>query len=246
MNKVRVVFPLGNQYYMESPWVEIGAKKERSKEPVQGQPRFMDAAFAKEQVMKGNLAIDNSMSITDAYTAKPSGSMTASGLSVGTGQDVEHSQMKLTLQAAAGQPGVARLGLSTTGLGIFGGLKASQDLSAVGGTFGAATLTVLGQLANYGFITFKKIHVKASAEAFYSETPRLRTFSHTGQCQDKEVYYPLSSPEDDNPTIRVMDEKYLSDENVDLTINGKNLFEIPVPAGESANITLYTSFYPKS
>lgn len=246
MNKVRVVFPIGNQYYMESPWVEIGADKARSKEPVQGQPQFREAAFVKEQVLKGNLVIDNSMSIGDCYTANSSGSMKTNALSVGTGQDVEHSQIKLTVQAAAGQAGVARIGLSDTGLGIFGNVVASQDLSAVGGTFGTNTLKVLGNLANYGFIRLKKIHIKATNEAFYSETPRLRTFTHTGQCQDKEVYYPLSSPEDDNPTIRVMDEKYLSDENADLTMNGKNFFEVPVPAGESANITLYTCFYPKS
>lgn len=238
--KVRVFYPEGTEYYRESPWVEVNGK--RSFEPVTGQPELKLAHVVNEAAQKGLAVIDVSMSRREAYPNRPSMNTSKA---LGTGQSEEHNQMELTLQANSTNS-VVRLGLSGNNLGIFDGALNVQDMT-IGGTFGPETMKVLGNLANYGFVKIKKLHFEANSADVFAATPRFKTYSHVGEClEDKKVYYPKATSEDDNTNIRTMDEKFLSDNNLDLTLNGKNFLEIPIPETTSVNITLYTCFYPKA
>lgn len=244
---VRIFIPLNKEYYLPSPWVQKG--KHRSYDPVEGQPQFKLAEAIEIAVQKGTAIVDPTMCIADCYGSRPSQeNMTRkNGYSVGTGQEVEYDQIELTL-SASGANGIARIGLAPAAmnLGIFGAVKNNQDVT-VNGDFGAETLDVIGKLANYGFLTFTKVHIEAEDEGFFSKTPRFKTYSHTGQCsEDKRVHYPKATSEDDNTNIRTMDEQWLKNKNLDLTLNGKNFLEIEVPDGKNADITLYTMFYPKA
>lgn len=249
IKKTRVYFPLGSEYFMESPWVEINGR--RAFEPVEGQPQFKLADIVNEAVQKGQAVIDETMCLTDCYDSKSPapnsnnyGGAERKSEIAGHGKEVD--QIELNLKAStAGSDGVARIGLADVNLGIFGGVKISEKVD-VGGTFGNKTLSVIGNLANYGFLKLSKLHFEADTEGFFATTPVLKTFSHTGVCvSDVRAHYPKASAEDDNTNIRTMDEKYLADKNIDMTMHGKNYLEIIVPDGRSANLTLYTCFYPK-
>ncbi|BDS12742.1 hypothetical protein [Aureispira anguillae] len=239
--KIRVLFPVGTEYYLESPWVEVNGK--RSFEPVVGQPKWKLTDTVKEALQKGTAAVDNSMSISDVYTASPTGPM-VKPMASGITQETENNQISLTLQSAVAGS-VVRLGLAGNNLGIFDGAEPVKDMT-IGGTFGPETVKVLGNLANYGFVKIKKLHFEASSADVFALTPRFKTYSHVGECkQDKKLYYPKASADDDNTNIRTMDERFLKENDIDLTLNGKNYLEIPVPNGENVNLTLYTCFYPK-
>lgn len=250
MTGVRIFIPVNKAYYLPSPWVQKG--KHRSFDPVEGQPQFKLAEAIEEAVQKGLAIVDPTMCITDCYSPTPvhNGEMMpkSNGFSVGTGQNVEHDQIELKVSADGAAAGIARIGLAPTALnlGIFDGATNVEDVT-VNGDFDGETLNVIGKLANYGFLKLTKVHIEADAEGFFSKTPRFKTYSHTGQCnEDRRVHYPKATAEDDNTNIRTMDEQWLKNKNLDLTLNGKNFLEIAVPAGRSADISLFTMFYPKA
>jgi hypothetical protein len=251
IKKVRVYFPLGSEYYMESPWVRINGKP--AFEPVEGQPQLKLADVVHEAVEKGKAFIDKSMCLTDCYesakteTSNPSQADHKGKYGEIANHGKEFDQIELTLATSGGEDGVSRIGLSDFNLGIFDGALVADDTMTVGGTFGADTLKVVGRLANYGFLKLEKLHFEADAEGFFATTPLLKTFSHTGVCiSDQRLHYPKAKAEDDNTNIRTMDEKYLAAKNIDTTLHGKNYLEIITPKERSVNMTLYTCFYPKS
>ncbi|WP_052596092.1 hypothetical protein [Aureispira sp. CCB-QB1] len=232
MKEKRILFPVGNQYFQESAWVEL-ADGSRSRKPVSGQPKVYDKLFIEQEVAKGNVVIDNSMAIVPGNSAY---APTTTGIA-----QEEHGQYELTLQAGAGG-GVVRIGLDDTGLPIFGGTAAVQDVT-VGGTHGVNTIKAIGRLAFYGKLKLKKLHFEASSADVFSETPRLKEFSSVGECKlDKKVYYPKATSEDDNKDIRTMTEQYLATNGLNLMMDGMNYLEIAIPANESVNLTLYTCF----
>lgn len=243
--KVRVYFPIGSEYYMESPWVEVNGK--RSFEPTTDQPQLKLADVVKEAVQKRTAVIDNSMSMQSQYNVKVAAAASGDKMPTDLIDPKECNQLELTL-LATGAGAVARIGMApaSVNLGIFGTSSAVSENMTVGGTYGAATLEVIGRLAHYSFLEITRLHFEASAEAFFAVTPKLRVIDHTGTCKKEEnVHYPKASAEDDNTDIRTIDEKYIADKNLDFVLDGKNYLEIPVPNGESANVTLYTCFYPK-
>lgn len=238
---VRIFIPLNKEYYLPSPWVQKG--KHRSYEPVEGQPQFKLAEAIEIAVQKGQAIVDSSMCITDCYSSMP----TQKAMHVESGEAVEYDQIELQL-SASGADGTARIGLAPAAinLGIFGNVANAQDVT-VGGDYGVETLNVIGKLAQYGFLKFTKVHIEADAEGLFGTTPRLKTFSHTGQCmEDKRLHYPKATAEDDNTNIRTMTEEWLKSKNADLTFDGKNFLEVVIPDGRSADYTLYTAFYPKA
>jgi len=255
---IRIFIPVNKEYYMPSPWVQKG--KHRSFEPVEGQPQMKLAQVVEAAVQKGHAIIDPSMCITDCYSPTPiytggdqgkkNGEVVnkRTSYSVGTGQAAEYDQIELKVLAKAEGAGIARIGLApaSLNLGVFDGLANVEGLT-VGGDQGDKTLDVIGRLAHYGFLKFTKIHFEAKAEGFFATTPRFKTFSHTGQClEDKRLHYPKATAEDDNTNIRTMTSEWLESKNADLTLNGKNFLELNIPAGQNADITLYTMFYPKA
>ena len=245
MNKIRVYFPLGSEYYMESPWVEINGR--RAFDPVNGQPSMKLADVVKQAEQKGTAVIDCEMSLSSCYTPGKATATSASKMSYGIGYEEEKSQIALTIALAdGGLPGCARVGLADAALnlGIFGGVANAENLT-VGGTYGTETLNVIGKLAMFGFLKFSKVHVEATDDVFFADDPTLDSFSHTKECYSRNVHYPLATAEDDNTNIRTLDEQYLADKAIDLTMNGKNFLKLPIPAGSGANITLYTHFVPK-
>lgn len=254
---IRIFIPVNKEYYMPSPWVQKG--KHRSFEPVEGQPQFKLADVVETAVQKGLAIIDPDMSLADCYSPTPiqtGGDKSKNGAvavnknaySVGTGQAMEHDQIELKLVASSDVPGIARIGLAAraVNLGIFGDVENAKGLT-VGGDQGAGTLDVIGKLANYGFLKLAKIHFEAREEGFFATTPRFKTFSHTGQnLEDKRLHYPKAKSEDDNTNIRTMTPEWLESKDADLTLNGKNFLELNIPGGQSADVTLYTMFYPKA
>ena len=241
VKKNRVYFPLGSEYYMESPWVETNGR--RSFEPTTDQPKIKLADVVREAEQKGDAVIDCSMCISDCYSgSKPAnyeGKVAKGGM-----RQVEQDQIELGVTATAATA-VIRVGLAPAevNLGIFGTTDPSTDVT-VTGTLGADTLKVIGRLAHYGHVKLRKIHIDADDEAFFGTTPLLKQFNHTGRCVKEEtVHYPKASAEDDNPTIRVFDEKYM--DNKDIVLSGMNFLQINIPNGEAANISLYTEFWPK-
>lgn len=251
----RIFIPVNKEYYMPSPWVQKG--KHRSFEPVEGQPQFKLAEVVEAGVQKGIAIIDPEMCLADCYSSTPiqvsgeqgkNGAVNKNAYSVGTGQAMEHDQIEVKLTAGNEAPGIARIGLAAraVNLGIFGEVENAKGLT-VNGDQGAGTLDVIGKLANYGFLKLAKLHFEAKEEGFFATTPRFKTFSHTGQnLEDKRLHYPKATAEDDNTNIRTMTPEWLESKNADLTLNGKNFLELNIPAGQSADVTLYTMFYPKA
>lgn len=249
IKKVRVYFPFGSEYFMESPWVEINGR--RAFEPVDGQPQLKLTDVVNEAIEKGKAVIDKSMCLTDCYETSENRNASQADSKGKYGKIPNHGkefdQIELTLEAPDDEDGTVRIGLSDSNLGIFDDALVADDTMTIGGTFGADTLKVVGRLANYGFLKLEKLHFEADAEGFFATTPLLKTFSHTGVCiSDQRLHYPKATAEDDNTNIRTMDEKYLTNKNIDTTLHGKNYLEIITPKERSVNLTLYTCFYPKS
>lgn len=239
--KLRVFFPIGNQYYLPSPWVEING--ERSFEPVANQPQFKLAAAVKEAVQKGTAVIDSSMSLSDCYKVKP---MTPRAAVAKTNEDnIQYSQIELMIETNSESDAIVCVGMSDRNLGVFDGAVPSKGEPVIAGTFGAETLNTIGRLANHGLLQITGARFVASNETVYGNSPRFKTYSHVGEViHDKRLHYPKASSSDENTEIREMNQQYLRDKGLELILDGMNFLEFTVPSGEELSITLFTAFTP--
>ncbi|BDS10865.1 hypothetical protein [Aureispira anguillae] len=238
--KVRVFFPVGNQYYLPSPWVEING--ERSFEPVENQPQYKLAAVVEQAVQKGTAIIDKSMSMGDCYKVK---AITPRASNKENSDKVEYSQIEVIIETATDAEAKVCLGMSDLGLEIFDGAQVVKGSPVIGGTFKDNTLNVIGRLANHGLLQITGARFLASNDNVYSYSPRFKTYSHVGEViNDKRLHYPKSSSNDENTEIRTMDSNYLTEKGLSLVLDGMNFIEFTVPVGEELTITLYTAFTP--
>jgi hypothetical protein len=239
VNKIRIVFPLGNQYYMESPWVDV--KGDRSREVTSGQPRFLDKNFVEEEVQKGNLIIDPSMSMQDCYQATMT-SVRPSGQS-----GVEYGQIKVNVKAAEESVATFTVGLGSQLPANIPGAVHSTGSVTVTGTYGGNTLKAIGDLARLNTIGITRIHYEASNESVYGTSPVLTTVTSVNGSGTAHLNFPQSDSDDENVKIRDMKPDYFKSQGFEggLRFNGMNYLTYSLPAKENLTLTFYTVFTPK-
>lgn len=246
MKTVPVFFPVGDQYYLQSCWVEVNGK--RSFQPPTGQPQFKEKSYVEAEVQKGNAVIDNSMAMPEAFGSKRSAKMEGAAAPKGNGiRGAEKNQMAFTLTEATDATGYARLGWTAlTGLYDSSVIKGAN--SVVGGKFTTSVLTYIGYLLSYGVVKFSKIQFNGTADAvFETVQPLYKKFNSLGEViLERYVDYPPPASTDQDTTIRVMDEKWFADQGVTLDFDGLSYFQLAVPKDQTLAATIWFDFIPNA
>ena len=239
MHKIRVVFPIGNQYYMESPWVEVNG--ERSRDVINGQPRFLDLHFVKQEEQKGNFVIDPSMSMQDCYkvrvtSVQPNGQAGA-----------EYGQINATVKAGEDAEAKFTVGLPSKMPAFISGAHYATGSPTISGTHGVNSLKAIGDLASLNGIVITRIHHNASADVVYGTSPELVTVTSLKGKSIMPFDFPKSNSDDENTSIRDMDAPYFKSKGLEggLRLNGMNYLSYSLPMKESLTLTFYTVFTPK-
>jgi hypothetical protein len=239
MDKIRVVFPVGNQYYLESPWVEVNG--ERSRDVINGQPRFLDKNYVKQEEQKGNFVIDPSMSMKGCYEARMT-SVQPNGQA-----GVEYGQVNATVTAATDVEAKFTLGLPSKMPAFISGANYATGSPTISGTHGVNSLKAIGDLASLNGIVITRIHYKASSDSVYSSDAELVTVTSTKGKSSMPFEFPKSNSDDENTRIRDMDAQYFESKGLKggLSLNGMNYVSYSLPMKESLTLTFYTVFTPK-
>lgn len=238
MIKIRIVFPIGNQYYMESPWVDVNG--DRSREVTNGQPRFLDKNFVEEEVQKRNLIIDASMSMQDCYqavitTTQPNGQ-----------KGIEYGQINATVTASDADAKFT-VGLPAQIPAFISGASFATGSPVITGTYGANSLKAIGDLARLNAIVINRIHHNASKDVVYATSPELVTVTSLKGKHITPLDFPKSNSDDENTSIRDMNTQYFKSQGLEsgLRLNGMNYLSYSLPAKEYLTLTFYTAFTPK-
>lgn len=133
--------------------------------------------------------------------------------------------------------GVVKLGVYKNSLKLFPTSPTSTDNLTISGTFGAATLDIIAQLAERGSaLIIKGMHIDCDDQKHFTGKMVERQFSHDGSSAgDKNHLYPKPSARDEQTTIRSM-------ENMDVYLDGFGYLEIPVHKGVEVNMTIATTY----
>lgn len=241
---VRVFMPYGNQYYLESAWVEING--ERSKQPTAGQPQYRDKAYIDAEVQKGNAVIDASMAIIPGMAQRQAkGNMAPS--TNGIVSNVQQNKITLSLTPGAVVDGTLRIGWNTL-IGYFNSTIVKNAELTIGGTFTTDTLNYFTKLVDLGLVKIKEIEINGSADAVFEATqPVFKRYNAFGELmEEKRINYPVGKSGDNDTTIRLMDEKYLHDVGADLTLDGYSYLELFITKSLTASLVLTLEITPRA
>lgn len=246
MKAVRVFMPIGNQYYLESTFVEINGI--RSFQPPQGQPQLREKNFIDQEVMKGNAVVDASLSFVDclkpgmANQRQAKGSMAQSGVGVSGSQN----QITISLTPGAVADGTCRLGWTSL-VGYFNGTSVKNAELTIGGTFSTDTLSYLTKLLDFGIIRIAELEFNGSSDAVFEATqPIYKRYNAFGEIiEEKRINYPLPKSIDQDTTIRLMDRQYLSSLGANLELDGYSYLELFITKSLTASIVVTLEIVPR-
>lgn len=239
MDKLRVFALFLGIYYIETPYVQH-QNGERSRDPINGQPQFKDTLWTKEQEQKGLLIIDHDMKGEDCYDMQMSAMKPK-------GNRAEYGQINATVTAAAETAATFKVGLGGATPVIIPNSDFTTGSPTISGTYGADSLTAIGDLALLNGVNIARIHHNASDESVYETNPSLVTVTSVGGLNTMPLLFPKSDSKDENTNIRDMNAAYFKSNNMEggLRFNGMNYLNYSLPKAQDITLTFYTVFTPK-
>lgn len=246
-NPIRIWFPFGTEYFVESNYVLIA--DERSLQPVAGQPAMRHPSIIFEAVQKGLASIDYDMAIPPNSNSKKRSAKLGGSKSNGTGvRGVEFQQIQFTMTDAIDDVGYARVGWTPlTGLMDSSLVKGANTVMG-GGKYTTAILTYFQYLLQYGTFRITKLKFNGSADSVFDQVaPTYKKFSALGTVvEDKILEYPTANSVDQDSTIRELDEKAIADEGLELVFDGMSYLQLAVNKAQTLAVTMWFEYTPNA